>query len=170
MATSPNISNYFIGKGNLYFTPTGGVERHMGNAPSIKITPKITKLDHFSSMAGIKSKDQSLILSKEATIDLTLDEITVDNLAIALFGVSTTNTAAQAGFNILSESEVTGSLRFNGTNEVGNKFDATISSVSFTPNAGFDFISDNEGQIQLTGDCFVVNGSFGTVAETVDAT
>lgn len=170
MPTSPNILNYFIGKGILYFTPTGGVERDMGNAPSFKFTPKITKLDHFSSREGIKSKDQSIIQAKEATVDITLDEITPANLALALFGIAGTDTSGDATFDLLSESEITGSLRFVGSNEVGNKFTVVVNSVSFTPNAGFDFISDNEGQIQLTGDCFVVAGSFGTVTETADAT
>lgn len=166
MATSPNITNYYVGKGNAYFTPTGGVEAHMGNAPSWKITPKITKLDHFSSQVGIKSKDKSIVQAKEATIDITLDEITIDNLQIALFGT----TGSAGNFNILTSSGSTGALRFTGENDVGNRFEVIIPSVSFTPGQGIDFISDGFGVIQLTGDILAVAGSFGTVTETVDAT
>lgn len=167
MATSPSPLNYFIGKGNVYFTPTGGSERHLGNAPSVKLEPKIEKKEHFSSMSGIQVKDDSFIVSKSGTLTLTLDEITLENLQIALFG-GDIDTGPPREFALFDKSEVTGAIRIEGTNDKGNRFEVEILKVSFEPGS-VDFISDDYATIELTGEVLAVSGAFGTVTETFAA-
>lgn len=169
MPTSPSVLNYFIGKGTLSFTPSGGSARALGNAPTFEVVPTIEKLDHFSSMEGIKSKDRSVTVSVSGTVNIVLDEITKENLAMALFGDPEENSAGDNAFDILGTEEIEGSLTFVGTNSVGNKFTVVVNSVSFTPSAGFNFISEEFGEISLTGEMAKVNGSFGTVTKTADA-
>ena len=75
MPTSPSVQNYHIGKGVVTFTETGGsTARDLGNAPDFVYTPKVTKLEHFSSREGVKTKDFTAITEIGATIKLTLDE------------------------------------------------------------------------------------------------
>lgn len=166
MAVSPSPFNYYFGKGNLYFTPTGGAERHLGNAPSFKTQTSREKLEHFSSMAGVKEKDDTVTVSKSGTVTITLDEYTLENLQIGLFGgVIATNTAGERDMELFGSDEITGSLRFVGSNTKGNTFNVVINLVNFDP-AEIDFISDEYGQIELSGEMQTVAGVFGTVTET----
>lgn len=170
MAASPSPLNYYFGKGNVYFTPTGGVERHLGNAPSFKCQPSREKLEHFSSMAGVKEKDDTVTISKSGTVSITLDEYTLENLQIGLFGGAiASNTAADRVFELFGEDEITGSLRFTGSNTKGAQFEVIVNKVNFDPSE-IDFISDEYGQMELNGEMQTVSGSFGTVAETTEAT
>jgi hypothetical protein len=89
--TAPNIENYTIGKGILYVDlsqtfsgSTGWVD--LGNVNKIEFAIKVTKLDHFSSRSGVKTKDQSIITERSATIAFTMDEFTAQNLALAVMG------------------------------------------------------------------------------------
>lgn len=166
MAASPSPLNYYFGKGNVYFTPTGGAERHIGNVPSFKIQPSREKLEHFSSMAGVKEKDDTVTVSKSGTVSITGDEYTLENLQIGLFGGAiSTNTAGDRSMELYGSDEVTGVLRFTGSNTKGNTFEIIVNKVNFDP-AEIDLISDEYGQMELTGEMQTVNSSFGTVTET----
>ena len=88
---SPDVSLYFVGKGKLYFdrwtsanAATG--ERDLGNAPSFVLTPNVEVLEHFSSRTGIRSKDHEVDVSQSLNVKFSLDEVSVDNLALALYG------------------------------------------------------------------------------------
>lgn len=162
MATSPSPLNYYFGAGNVYFTPTGGAERHVGNVPSLRLEPKIEKKEHFSSMTPARIKDDQVIVSRSGTLTMTLDEITLENLQIALFGGPIAGTPRE--FPLFGVAEVTGSIRFTGTNEKGNKFEAEILKVAFEPGA-FDFISDDYASIELSAEVLAVDGAFGTITE-----
>ncbi|MBB2698960.1 UNVERIFIED_ORG: hypothetical protein GGI66_003637 [Rhizobium esperanzae] len=152
MPASPNTLNYFIGKGIIKFTPTGGVQRDFGNAPEIEFTPTIEKLDHFSSRSGVKKKDRTVVTEKGGTIRIVLDEVTPENLSLQLMGEVTTATDGTKSFRIMSEAEITGQIDFTGTNDVGNKITMQLPNVSFGPSGSFNLISDEWGQIELTGD------------------
>jgi hypothetical protein len=169
MPASSDVNNYYVGKGILSFTPSGGSIRELGNAPSVRLSPTTETLEHFSSQAGIRSKDRTILLEKSLTATITLDEITPENLAMFLFGTVTENTDGNKVFEIFSESEVTGEMLLVGTNDVGNKFTMTLPSVSITPTGEFEFITDEFGQIELTCEVLLVDGSFGTIEETTAA-
>lgn len=163
MPTSPNVLNYFIGKGTISFTPLAGSPRDLGNAPAVKLTPNVTKLDHFSSRQGVKKKDLSVVTEQTLTLDITLDEITIENLAMLLAGTVGADTDGFAEFGIMTVSEIVGSILFTGTNDVGQHILMLLPSVSFGPSAGLDLISDAFGEIQLVGDVLQVAGSFGNI-------
>jgi hypothetical protein len=167
MPTSPDTLNYSVLKGQLYFTPTAGTERSLGNAPVFQLSPEIERLDHFSSMAGVKAKDRSIILERTLTANITLDEITAENLAIALLG-GTVAAGPPKTFDLFVAAEITGSLRFAGSNAVGNKVDLDLPNVSFGPAGEIDFISDEWGQIELEAQVLydTVSSGFGTCTVT----
>ncbi|MEJ6845086.1 hypothetical protein V3589_02535 [Sinorhizobium fredii] len=172
MPTSPDTLNYFIGKGICYFTPTGGAERDLGNAPEVEITPATEKLDHFSSRTGTRTKDRSVTIEKAVTLRIVLEEITADNLALLLLDKTpVTHTDGSKTIRILKDTEITGAFRFQGNNDVGNQVDIALPSVSFGPSGSFNPISDEWGQIEVTAEVLVTEytdgtSDFGTITVT----
>jgi len=84
--------NYTLGRGKLYFarfignTQNTGPERYIGNTPEFSLTIEQEKLDHFSSDAGIREKDDSISLQVNRTGSLTTDNIDPENVALFFFG------------------------------------------------------------------------------------
>lgn len=162
---SPDIRNYYIGKGRVSFKPDGAPNFiDMGNCPSYEVTPDITKLDHFSSRSGVKKKDRSVATEVAATVALTLDEYTLENLRLALLGSAVTTVAGKTRIELLDVAEIKGQMKFEGANDVGSRFTLTLNQVSFNAGAGVQFISDEWGELELTADVQADNtGAFGTL-------
>lgn len=163
---APSVNNYQIGKANVYFTPVGGARRHVGNVPSANFEIAPDKLDHFSSMAGIKKKDFSAVLSVTGTLTLTLEEINADNLALALLGSdpaadNTTEGDGNIAFIIGAVESVSGRVEVIGSNDVGPKWTYDFPSVTFTPSNAVDFIGEDFSGLQIEGD---------VLATTIDGT
>lgn len=157
-----SVSNYFIGKGVLSFTPTGGEKRDLGNVPEFEITPELEELPHNSSRAGVRSEDRSIVIEKRATVRVVLEEWTPENLGLALLadpvvaqGITT--------LDIFSNNAIDGALEFIGSNEIGSRYKVELPKVSFIPSGSLGFITDEWGQIELNGKVLLDAGSFGTV-------
>lgn len=166
MPASPSTDNYSILKATITFQATGETAaRDIGNVPEAVFTPSIETLDHFSSRTGTKSKDKSVILEKGGALRLVMDEITAENLKLAVAGGAiTSNTAGDETFDILANNATTGVVVITGTNEVGNKVSATFNNVSFAPEGDISFISDEWAQLEITGEVLVDgSGDFGTI-------
>lgn len=153
MATSPDIANYQIPTGKVYFTDanTSVGEVDLGNCVNFSITNEVTTKDHFRSYGGRRTKDKTIITQVGATIKFTLDEITVDNVALFALGDISGGSAGGGTVSGLSKTEFTGTLRIVGDNDVGPKL-SWEGVVSLTPAADFFFIQDNDNwnQIQVT--------------------
>ena len=164
MPTSPSVQNYHIGKGIVSFKETGGSTfRDLGNAPSFVYTPAVEKLEHFSSREGVKTKDFTAVTQISATIKLTLDEITGENLAYFALGTVGTNTAGDVTISALSKTEFTGTIKVVGTNDIGQQVDF-VGDVSFIPSGDFSFITAEDEFTTLELEAEVqkdVGGNFG---------
>ncbi len=164
MGTSPDVLNYYIGKGVVSIKLDGeGSFRNIGNVPELELTPVIEKLDHFSSTAGIKTKDRSVATTVGGTLRMILDEITAENLQLALVGALDFDSASDTEIDILSLSELKGAVNFVGANDVGQQLDFSLLSVDFSAGASVNLISDEWGQIEITGELLSVAGVFGTM-------
>lgn len=152
---SPNTGNYLIGKGAFWFHRTGGTNKHMGNSPSAEFTPEIERLDHFSSMEGVREKDLSVVLERSGTLTITLDEWTPDNLSLALLGDVDEGAAGGPTVEIFNQDAVAGILTFIANNDVGPQWDYTWFNVSFIPSAALNPISDEWGQLEIEGEVLV---------------
>lgn|SRR5690606_14067735 len=84
--------NYTLGKGRLFFdqfavgTKTKTGERYFGNTPEFNLTSESETLDHFDSDAGVRSKDDSVLLELNRTGTFITDHISPENLALFFLG------------------------------------------------------------------------------------
>lgn len=92
--------NYTLGRGKVYFSrfksgtqvPEGF--NYIGNTPEFNLTIESENLDHYSSDAGIREKDDSVPLEVSRTGSFTTDDIQPDNVALFFFGEKSTVTQA----------------------------------------------------------------------------
>lgn len=144
MPTSPNVNNYHIGKGIVSFKETGAsVFTDLGNAPSFIYTPNVTKKEHFSSREGVRIKDFTAVTEVGATVKMTLDEITGENLSFFALADEGTDTDGNITLSGLSKTEFTGEIKVVGTNDIGQQVDF-LATVSFVPSGDFRFITDTD--------------------------
>lgn len=86
--TTPNVDNYYVGKGIVSWQGTGdNAYRDLGNVSKFELTPDVKTLDHFSSRLGTRTKDKTVVLEKSMKVGLTMDEWTLDNLKLILMGL-----------------------------------------------------------------------------------
>lgn len=105
--STPNVENYTLGRGMLYWDPWDSTnlryegERALGNAPEISINMNATFLDHYSSMSGFKSKDKTVVNELAPQITFALDELVSDNWQMLVFGNKTEVTQSADDSNTL---------------------------------------------------------------------
>lgn len=170
MLDSPNILNYTVGKGRVQIRVSGETNfRDIGNCPEFEFTPTIEKLEHFSSQTGVKSKDRTVVLSKAGTLRIVFEEMTAENLRLALLSSAP---ALQSGgdqeLEIFAASSITAEVKFIGTNDVGPKWEYYFRQCDFIPSSGLQLISDEWLSVEITGDVAAVAGSFGTATKYAD--
>jgi hypothetical protein len=100
-------NNYVLGKGKVYVAryPAGSKImpkdfRFVGNAPELTISQNPTKIEHFSSTAGLAEKDESVITRTDMTGKFKMDNINIENLSLWLMG--TTAPRAQVAASALT--------------------------------------------------------------------
>jgi hypothetical protein len=170
--TSPNVGNLQVGKGIVSFKKEGEATfRDLGNVTELVITPDMTTLDHFSSREGVRKKDLVVILEKKATVKLTMEEITAQNVALMVLGAVDEAAVGGPEVEIFSSTAVNGWLKFTGTNDVGPKITVDLYNVSFTPSGDFSLISDEWNNLEVEADVQVSStspnvGKFGLVKFT----
>lgn len=158
-----STANYTISRAKVYWTPDGGSERELGNCPSLVVTPKFEFLDHYSSMSGVRAKDASVPVEIGAEISITLDEWTIENLAMAVLGTVSAQEAGDPGYDvgagtqkdkiaILTGTEVKGKIRVVGTNTIGVKVEGQFPLVSFKGGNAINFLSEEWNQLELSGE------------------
>lgn len=137
----------------------------IGNCPTFEFQPEVTKLEHFSSRSGIRERDHSVVTEKKGTLNITMDEWSVENISLAVLG-TTTGSAGSSVTEIFDSSSVMAQVKLTMSNDVGKKYEWYFKNVSFNPNNTVSIISDTWGELQITGDVSAdASGSFGTVTE-----
>jgi hypothetical protein len=89
------MSNYYLGQGKLYLAArTAGGQakalRWLGDVSDAKLSLKVDNVKHKESYTGQRLDAKNLVIGKEASFVFTLMELSKDNLAIALYGKSST--------------------------------------------------------------------------------
>lgn len=160
---SPNVENYILGKGKLYFdrfddagASTG--EFDLGNVPSFIMTPAVETLDHFESMSGIKEKDKSVDISVGFTCKFTFEEYSRWNLMLATFA-TTEGTFSQGSGHQVNEAVTAHSGKWSKLTR-RNVHDAVVTNIvgTTTYTETTDYIMD-----RATGRIFIVED--GSIAD-----
>ena len=106
MGLSYETNHYVIPRGRVFFDrfddaghPTG--ERYLGNCPGFTVEIKSEKAEHYSSESGLRQKDMSIVTQVDRTGTLTVDNLSLDNLALFIAGDLAT--LAQAAESEVSE-------------------------------------------------------------------
>jgi hypothetical protein len=167
---SPSITNYVIGKGNFFIkSSTDTVRRHIGNCPEFELTPELEKLEHFSSMEGVRERDKSIVIEKKATLRIVLEEWTPENQTLALLGTQTAQgSGSDVDISIFSVNAIRCELWFEANNDVGPKINYYFPAVDIIPSGSIPLISEEWMQFELTGDVQSSNSSFGTASYVAD--
>jgi hypothetical protein len=161
---SPDVQNLAVGKGFIIFRPQEAADfYHVGNVPTFTFTPKITTLDHFSSMEGTQLKDLSITLEKSGEVKMDMEELTAQNLAMLVLGDVTLDTDGNPTVSIFSRASLTGELKFYATNEIGPRWYVDLLSVTFNPSGDFSPIGTTFAKLPVTGTVQAVNGVFGSM-------
>jgi hypothetical protein len=161
MNIAPDTENLQVGKGIVSFKPKGAADFiDLGNVPELEYKPTIEKLDHFTSRAGIKTKDKSVVISRGGTLRVLMEEITANNLAMLLMGeVGNDGPAGEPSVDIFATDIVSGELMFHATNDVGPRWDLHFYNVEFAPSGSFNPISNEWNQIEVTGEVLIASSS-----------
>lgn len=163
---SPNVENYFIGKGQVYLNEVGGSESGftlVGNVPKFEFTPKPELLKHYSSMAPTKTLDFMGVKSKEGEVSIEVEEFTPDNLIVALLG----DLNSDGSIDIMGADSIYRHVRLVGTNAIGARIQLDLFNVFFNADKAINLIDDNWGNVPLVGNALrlgdLVTGKFGTL-------
>ena len=164
---APNPDNYVVGKGRVYFKPEGAggdiLDYPVGNVTEWELTPNVETLPHFSSMAGVRTKDKEIVLERGYAVRMVMEEWVPANMRLMLAGEPDTSDLTEVTIEIGSESNVTGQMRFVGTNDVGPKWTFDLPEVQFNPTGSLNPISDEWGGMEVTGEVLAdEDGIFGT--------
>lgn len=118
--SSPNVDNYFVGKGIVYIMLSGETSwRDVGNVPEFEMTPTLDTLDHFSSRAGNRQKDRSIVRGTEVALRMVMEEMTAKNMELVLMG-----SASNAPITLVTTADTV-----SGDATLSNLASATVSSA-----------------------------------------
>ena len=125
--------------------------RSPGNVAELKLSLKTDVLEHYESQSGQRTLDHRMVKQKSATVNLTIEEFTKENLALALYGnhlVSSPGTVSNEP--LAGNAPVVGERYFLAHPKVSNLVIKDSSATAATLVEGLDYTADLDfGAIQL---------------------
>jgi len=177
----PNTADYNLGRGKLFFAPltSGNLPkgyRDLGNAPGFNITLDKEVLEHFTSRAGLKTKDKEVQLSLAVNMSFQLDEFNDENLADLFSGAKASHTnVAVAGFSeysMVADGDLVLGRWYDIRNSSGERaydIDATKLSITTNEDVPVAMVKDTDYTLDAEmGRIFILSTS--TVAATAIGT
>lgn len=121
--------NYTFGKGELFRALLDANDNELGfeyfgNTPGFTITVESEKLEHVSAEGGISEVDDSVVISVTRTGQITVDDISDDNVALFIVGSKTTHSQGNT--------PVTNEQHFGAGGIVANQY-SQLGSTSANP-------------------------------------
>lgn len=168
---SPNIGNYYVGKGVVSIKLKGeDAFVDAGNCPQFDFQAKVTNLDHFSSRTGVRVKDFTAVIEVAGTLTMVLEELTARNVGLALLGLPTGGPSpSPATISVFSNLVIYAAVKFVGGNDIGPIYTVTFPLVKLTPSKALSLIGTTWGTVELEGDVLFdgETSSFGTATVTL---
>lgn len=162
--------SYYSGQGRLYLaerntdgTPKGFLP--VGNVPKLEISIETTKFEHKESMSGSRAVDYSLVQEKKGSFTMTVEDITLRNLAVAFWGAEGSQSAGTFN-NLLLKASVHASLDMrvpilkSSTGEAYANVDTLVLTDDTVPTTTYEFgTSDSDTTNSLNGYVDEANGT-----------
>lgn len=162
MAT-PSAENCRLGKGAVYVaiydntTGVKGASRHLGNvsAMSTSVTSESREIKSF--LTGVGATYKKVNVGKKLNVTMTLTEWDKDNLALALYGTTTTGTPPSGSgtknvVNLLANSKQEVEIIFYDAAPAGPKYDLYLWRVALEPTGEIELLGDDFTSFELTGE------------------
>ncbi len=123
---------YFSGQGRVYLAQRDASGnplslRWVGNVPDLKISLNVETIEHKESHSGQRLTDLQLIKSKDGEFSCTLEEISIENLELSLYGTTSSVTGGTVTDEALPTGVQAGDIRL-----LANQF---VSAVTITDSA-----------------------------------
>jgi hypothetical protein len=150
------MSTYASFQGRVYLgkRDAGGLPievRSPGNVAELKLSLKTDVLEHYESQTGQRTLDHRMVKQKSATVNLTIEEFTKENLALALYGNHVTATPGTVTEEPIGGATlVVGDRYFLAHPKVASLVVMDSSATPVTLVAGVDYTAEVDfGAIQL---------------------
>jgi hypothetical protein len=142
-----DASKLYIGRGEIFYTPEGGVERTLGNVTTCEITTTDERKQMFSSVEASSPLLADVLVRRTVEISLTLTEFQTGNVALGAMGEDDGLGTIKGG----SQSQLRGLIRMAGDPSFGPVYNFQAWIVTLTPDGPLGWISDEFGEIKLKG-------------------
>lgn len=145
---------YFSGQGRVFIAQrdSGGNPinmRWVGNVPDLKITLNIETIEHKESYSGQRLTDLQLIKSKDGEFSCTLEDLSVENLELSLYGVTSTTAGGNVTGETLATGVVAGDIRLLANQFVSSVVIKDSSATPKTLPAAQYQVFDGQGAIKF---------------------
>jgi hypothetical protein len=168
---SPNIGNYYIGKGIVSVKLLGeSTYVDCGNCPTFEFMAKVTQLDHYSSRTGVRVKDFTAVTEISGTLNMVLEEFTARNMGFALLGLPSGGPSTSPDvIDIFANPVIYGAVKFVGENDIGPIWTVNFPLVKLSPSKALSLIGNQWGTIDLEGDVLYdqLAATFGTASASL---
>ncbi len=125
--------SYFSGQGRVYIAQRDAsgnplALRWVGNVPDLKVSLSTETIEHKESYSGQRLTDLQLIKSKDGEFSCTLEDFSIENVELSLYGVTSASTGGTVTDEALPTGVAAGDVRL-----LSRQF---VSSVTVTDSAG----------------------------------
>lgn len=128
--------------------PSVGQITDVGNSPRFECEVTEEKLDHYSSRAGLRQKDKSVVIESGYTLNFDLDEVSISNLQKYLKGTLSGPNVIRA--NTALDKEYT--VKFVSDNPAGQNETWLFHRVQLSPGGAFSLIGDEWSLLTFAGE------------------
>jgi hypothetical protein len=151
-------NNLLLGRGKAYFDrfDAAGAKsgyRFLGNIEKISVTPSVNKVEKFSSTKAAAVKLASVVINQTNLVDMTMSEFIPENLALALFGSTSTITQTSSAITAEALTVGTGGARLGMVYKTLNRNISIVSvkkgATTFVAGTDYDIINAAAGLIYL---------------------
>lgn len=156
--TSYNVAELYVGKGIVTLKPEGETTWFdVGTVPEFEFTPNVEELEHFSPRSGVRTRDLTIVLERGGDLRVMMEEWTSFNMQIILLGdeVVTPGPGTPADdiyeIEILSKTQYSAGVRFQGMNDQGPRWNFHFHKVDFIPSGSLQPISEEWASMEVTG-------------------
>lgn len=141
---------YFTGQGKVYLATRNaqgvpGAMAFLGNTPNLELNLEIDTMDHIESYTGNRARDARIIKTKKGTVSMSMEDFSLDNLALALYGKQVTVAGSSVVDEVLAGTLVAGSRYLLANQKVTSLVikDSTATPKTLTAGTNYSATADD---------------------------